>query len=201
VLYEYDLPRRLPEIGAMPKHSALDESLVRFIEAQHVFFVATAPLSADGHINLSPKGLDSLRLLGPQRVAYLDLVGSGVETVSHLRENGRIILMFCAFEGPPRIVRLHGRGRAVEPEDLTWADLAARFPQSVAARSIVVVDVERVSSSCGYGVPQYRYEGEREQMGQWSERKGEEGLRQYKAEHNRASIDGLPGLRLGQPVP
>ena len=173
----------------------IDERLESFITRQRVFFVATAPLGAAGHVNLSPKGLDSLRVLGPRRVAYLDLVGSGIETVAHLRENGRIVFLFCAFEGPPKVLRLHGRARAVQPGDPEWTELAARMPAHESARSIVVADVERISDSCGYGVPLYSFESERSQLPEWAKRKGPEGLRRYREENNRESLDGLPGLR------
>ena len=146
-------------------------------------------------VNLSPKGLDSLRVLGPSAVAYLDLVGSGVETIAHLRENGRIVLMFCAFGGPPKIVRLHGRGEAVEPQDEQYGALRALFPPLPAGRSIIRVAVHRASDSCGFGVPAYSYEGERSQLPEWAARKDEAGLRQYQREKNGASVDRLPGLR------
>src|SRR4051794_24061192 len=123
--------------------------LADFIRAQHLFFVASAPLAADGHVNLSPKGLDTLRILGPRRVAYLDLIGSGVETIAHLRENGRLTLLFCAFAGPPKILRLHGRGVAALPGSPELAALAAHFPERRATRSVIVVDIERMSDSCG----------------------------------------------------
>jgi len=174
---------------------AISDRLRAFIEAQHVFFVATAPSSADGRVNLSPKGLDTLRVLDERTVAYLDFVGSGVETISHLRENGRIALMFCAFAGPPNIVRLHGRGEAIEPSDTRFAALAARFPPADGTRAVILVRVERASDSCGYGVPLYEYQGERTQLGAWAAKKGSEGLVQYQKEKNAASIDGLPGLR------
>jgi hypothetical protein len=173
----------------------IDENLAAWLAAQRVFFVATAPRSDAGHVNLSPKGLDSFAVLGPRRVAYLDLVGSGAETIAHLRENGRVTFLFCAFEGPPRIVRLHGRGDAVEPGDPDWDALAARFPAYPSARSIIRAELVRISDSCGYGVPLYRYEGERSQLGAWAERKGSEGLRAYQRERNRESLDGLPALR------
>ena len=169
--------------------------LRRFIEAQRVFFVASAPLAADGRVNLSPKGTDSLRVLDERTVAYLDFVGSGVETIAHLRENGRIVVMFCSFAGPPQIVRLHGRGDALEPGDPEWAALRARFPGDASARAIVRVRVERASESCGYGVPLYEYEGERAAMAAWADKKGPDGLVKYQREKNAASIDGLPGLR------
>jgi hypothetical protein len=173
----------------------IDDTLAAWLAAQHVFFVATAPRSDAGHVNLSPKGLDSFAVLAPRRVAYLDLVGSGAETIAHLRENGRITFLFCAFEGPPRIVRLHGRGDVIEPGDPDWEALAARFPAYPSARSIIRVELVRVADSCGYGVPLYRYEAERTQLGAWAERKGAEGLRAYQVERNRESLDGLPALR------
>jgi hypothetical protein len=174
---------------------ALDTRLRSFIAAQHVFFVATAPLSADGTVNLSPKGLDSFCVLGPREVAYLDLVGSGAETLAHLRENGRITLMFCAFEGPPKILRLQGRGRVVEPADAEWSELVARFPEYAGTRSIIRVELTRIADSCGYGVPLLQFEGERSQMVAWAEKKGAEGLQSYQLENNQVSLDGLPALR------
>ncbi|MGH0031573.1 MAG: pyridoxamine 5'-phosphate oxidase family protein [Myxococcota bacterium] len=174
---------------------AIDDRNAAFIARQKLFFVATAPLSGEGRVNLSPKGLDSFAVLGPRSVAYLDLVGSGAETIAHVRENGRITLMFCAFEGPPRILRLHGRGEILEPGDDGWDALYARFPDHPAARSIVRVEVERIADSCGYGVPEYRFEKERSQLGQWADKRGPDGLEAYKREHNRTSLDGLPALR------
>jgi len=176
-------------------YEAIDEDLARFLGAQPLFFVATAPLARDGLVNVSPKGLDSFRVLGPTSVAYLDLTGSGVETVAHLRENGRIALLFCAFEGPPRIVRLQGTGEALEPGDAEWEALRARFPDHLGVRSIVRVALRRIADSCGYGVPRLRYEGERDQLRRWCERKGEDGVRAYRASHNARSLDGLPALR------
>ena len=175
-------------------YDAIDDQLARFIEAQHVFFVATAPAGSDGYVNLSPKGLDSLRILDPLTVAYLDLTGSGVETIAHLRENGRITLMFCAFEGAPKIVRLHGRGTVIRPRDAKFAALAARFPSRAGTRSVIRVALERIADSCGYGVPRYRYEGERPQLLDWAERKGPDGIEVYQRDKNARSIDGLPGL-------
>src|SRR3954463_8554191 len=145
-------------------HEQLDDSLVDFIGRQHVFFVGTAPDSPDGHLNVSPKGLDTFRILGPNTVAYLDLTGSGIETVAHLRQNGRITLMFCAFEGRPLVVRLYGKGHVVEPGDGEWAEMITRFPEYPGVRSVVVVDVERSADSCGWAVPLYEYEGERSQL-------------------------------------
>jgi hypothetical protein len=174
--------------------SEIDDQLQTFILAQPMFFVSTAPLAPDGHINLSPKGLDSFRILGPKQVAYLDLTGSGVETIAHLKENGRIILMFCAFQGPPKILRLHGHGRTLEPHSPDFAAFAAHFPAYDSARSIILVDITRVADSCGYGVPLMKYEGERKQLFAWAATKGAEGLVTYRKEKNSRSIDGLKGL-------
>lgn len=176
-------------------HDGIDEALAAFIARQKVFFVATAPLAGDGHLNLSPKGLDSFRVCGPRTVAYQDFIGSGIETVAHLRENGRIVILFCAFEGPPKIVRLYGTGDAVEPGDAGFAELVALFPERRTTRSIVRVHVERIADSCGYGVPVYRFEGERSQLDDWAARKGDEDLERYKRENNARNVDGLPGLR------
>jgi hypothetical protein len=173
----------------------IDERLAAWVAAQRVFFVATAPTGADGHVNLSPKGVaGTFAVLDQRTVAYLDIVGSGIETVAHLRDNGRIVVMFCAFEGPPRIVRLHGRGTAVLPGDRDWEDLAARFTPQRGSRSVIRVAVERVSDSCGFGVPFMSYDGERGQLADWTARKTEEELIEYRAKKNAVSIDGLPGL-------
>jgi len=164
-----------------------------------MFFVATAPLAAAGHVNLSPKGLDSFAVLDGRTVAYLDLTGSGVETISHLNENGRITLLFCAFEGPPKIVRLYGRGEALRPGDDGFDALAARFPAALAAgpgvRAIVRVALSRIADSCGYGVPRMRFEVARDQLLLWADRKGVEGVQEYQRTRNAESLDGLPGLK------
>lgn len=175
-------------------YDEIDERLAAFIESQPVFFVATAPLSATGHVNLSPKGLDAFRVIDRRTVGYVDLTGSGVETIAHLRENGRIVIMFCSFEGPPRILRLHGRGRVAESGTDDFAKLAASFPAYEGARSIIVVDVQRIADSCGFGVPEMTLKGSREQLLEWATRKGSGGLVEYRAEKNARSIDGLPGL-------
>jgi hypothetical protein len=182
-------------------HDVVDDRLKEFCESQPVFFVATAPLAADGHVNVSPKGYDSFRVLGPTTVAYLDLTGSGVETIAHLKENGRITLMFCAFTGKPNIVRLFGRGRAVPAGDPDFGALADRFPEHPGARSVVVVELDRVQSSCGYAVPRMEHVKDRPDLIRWAERKGDEGLRDYWAEKNGSSIDGLPGLEAPAPAP
>jgi hypothetical protein len=173
---------------------AIDESLKQFIQAQHVFFVGSAPLDRRGHVNLSPKGLDTFRILGPTTVAYLDLTGSGIETVAHLKENGRITLMFCTFQGPPKILRLYGQGRAVESHQAEFAELERQFPDYEGKRTIVVVEISRIADSCGYAVPLLRYEGERAQLTAWAGKKGADGLKTYRAQKNQESIDGLPGL-------
>lgn len=175
--------------------ATIDADLAEWIGKQKMFFVATAPLAADGHINLSPKGLDSFVVLDPTTVAYLDLTGSGVETVAHLRENGRIVFLFCAFEGPPKIVRLHGRGEAIEPGQPKFESLRQRFAELPGVRSIVRVQLDRISDSCGYGVPLYKFEGDRRQLLDWMERKGPDAIETYQRDRNRDSIDGLPGVR------
>lgn len=178
-------------------YDGIDERLAGWIESQPVFFVATSPLAADGHVNCSPKGnRQELRVVGPRRVAYVDQTGSGIETVAHLKENARIVLMFCAFEDSPRIVRVHGRGRAVLRGEPEFAELAGVFPRptGIGVRSIVVVDAERISDSCGYGVPVMTFAGHRPTMDQWAERKGSDGIRAYWADKNVASLDGLPGV-------
>lgn len=174
-------------------HPEIDAPLRDFLARQHVFFVATAPASG-GHVNVSPKGLDAFRVTGPRNVAYLDLIGSGAETIAHVRENRRITLLFCAFEGAPRILRLQGDGTIVEPADAGWPALRALFPAGP-ARAIVQVEVTRIADSCGFGVPLFRYEGERTQLPAWMERKGEEGLLDYQRLKNATSLDGLPALR------
>lgn len=163
-----------------------------FIERQHLFFVATAPLSADGRINLSPKGMDTFRILSENRVAYLDFIGSGNETSAHTLENGRITFMFCAFDGPPNILRLYGKGRAVLPGSADWAGVAPLFSSFPNVRQIILADIDMVQTSCGYGVPFYKYIGERRTMYDWADKKGPDGLRQYIQEKNLTSLDGLP---------
>ena len=183
----------------------IDPKLERWIAGRELFFVATAPSGDDGHVNCSPKGpIESLRVLGPRRVAYLDLVGSGAETIAHLRQNGRIVIMLCAFRGPPRIVRLHGRGRCVLPGDPEFDELTTAFEirdaytTGPAQRSVVVVDVERIADSCGYGVPLMEPAGDRPQQALWVERKlaqgGPDAIAAYRAQHNTRSIDDLPAL-------
>ncbi|MGD0987202.1 MAG: pyridoxamine 5'-phosphate oxidase family protein [Candidatus Sulfotelmatobacter sp.] len=174
--------------------TTIDDTTRRFIEAQHIFFVASAPLDATGHVNVSPKGLDSFRILGPTTVAYLDFTGSGVETIAHLKENGRIVLMFCAFQGPPNIFRLHGQGRVIEHYQTEFADLSKNFPPYEHARSMIVVELDRITDSCGYAVPLFEYKGDRDQLQRWAHKRGAEELKVYRERKNRHSIDGLPGV-------
>ena len=175
-------------------YSTIDDTVRKFIETQPVFFVGSAPLDPSGHVNISPKGLDTLRILGPRTIAYLDLTGSGIETVSHLKENGRIVLMFCAFEGPPKILRMHGLGRVIEPGQAEFASLASQFPEHEGKRSVILIQVARISDSCGFGVPLLKYEAQRSQLTAWACNRGPEKLRAYRQEKNSESIDGLPGL-------
>ncbi len=178
-------------------YEQITDDLAGWFAAQPVFFVATAPLSPDGSVNCSPKGnRREFVVLDGRTVAYLDQTGSGIETIAHLRENGRIIIMFCSFEGPPRIVRLHGRGRAVPRDDPGFGELASHFPgaSGVGVRSIITVSLDRISDSCGYGVPLMSFQGHRTTMEYWSTKKGEEGIRAYQAGNNTRSIDDLEGL-------
>lgn len=173
-------------------HESISPELRTFIEGQHVFFVASAPTGPDGHVNVSPKGMDTFRVLGPTRVAYLDLTGSGNETAAHLVQNGRITFMFCAFDDTPRILRLYGTGRAIGPGSAEWAELAPLFPSLPGSRQIILADVSRVQTSCGFGVPLMNFAGHRDALVRWAQAKGEDGLLRYRDQHNRASIDGLP---------
>ncbi len=176
------------------RFASLSPDLAQWWRAQPVFFVATAPAGDGGHVNLSPKGYDTLRVLGPQRVAYLDLTGSGVETIAHLRENGRITLMACAFTGNPRISRIYGRGIVHEAGTSGFDALAPDFPPLPGRRAIIEVDVERVTTSCGYAVPLMDLVDDRDRLTAWAEKKGDDGVVAYRAAKNRESIDGLPGL-------
>jgi hypothetical protein len=192
-------------VGVGKIFDGIDERLGAWIAAQPLFFVGTAPLGAEGHVNVSPKGpIGSLRVLDPHTMAYLDVIGSGAETIAHLRENGRIVIMLCAFAGPPRIVRLHGRGRVVTPDEPRYQELLElgfedpAGPQ--ARRAIIVVQLSRVADSCGYGVPLMSHGGQRPHLPAWAASKvragGEEALTEYKRQNNLRSIDGLPALDL-----
>lgn len=172
----------------------IDSELAAWIGQQRVFFVATAPLSSEGHINTSPKGGEAFRVLGPLEVAYQDYTGSGAETAAHLRENGRIVLMFCAFDGPPKIVRLHGHGTVIAPDHARFAELASLFPFNPGTRAIVHIAVNRVSDSCGYSVPFYDFREHRDVLDRWAANQGPSKLDAYRATNNRSSIDGLPAF-------
>lgn len=169
----------------------LDERLIQFIQRQHLVFTGTAP--HNGRVNVSPKGLNTFRVLTPTRVGYLDVTGSGNETAAHLLENGRITFMFCAFEGPPLILRLYGKGRSVQPHQTEWKELRPLFgPSLVGERQLIIAELDSVQTSCGYGVPLYAFKEERTQLVDWAQRKGPEGVRQYQLEKNMTSIDGSP---------
>jgi len=179
-------------------YPALSDTLMDFIRAQHLFFTASA--TATGRINLSPKGLQTFSILSPTQVAYLDLTGSGIETAAHLKSDGRLTLMFCSFEDAPLILRLYGKGSCVRPEDANWDHMYRLFPPISGARQIIILDIDSVQTSCGFGIPRYTYCGERDDLVTWAIKKGDAGLRQYRAEKNRLSIDGLPsGLKEESP--
>lgn len=168
--------------------------LQKWIEKQKMFFVATAPLSADLHINCSPKALDSLRILNSCTIAYQDLTGSGIETIAHIQENKRILLMFCAFTGPPKIVRLHGYGEAITPNHEDFEDLNSQFPHKRGTRAYVRIQLNRISDSCGYSVPLYEFVKDRDVLDKWVHAKTDEQLEEYRRAKNTKSIDGLQGL-------
>lgn len=170
---------------------AISDTHRTFIAAQQMFFVASAPLSPTGHVNMSPKGLDCFRVLSPNRVAYLDLSGSGNETSAHLRENGRITLMFCAFAGPPNILRLYGHAETVLPGSGQWDELRPLFGEYPGARQIIVAAISRVQTSCGFGIPNYDYVGQRETLIRWAKTKDDDEFETYWSERNGESIDGL----------
>jgi len=177
-------------------YEALSDPMINWIQKQQLFFVGTAPLSEAGHINISPKGLDTLRILSPITLAYLDLTGSGIETIAHIRENKRVVLMFCAFEGAPKIVRVHGQGKIYQPGDTDFETLIRHFPSYRNQRAIIHITATRISDSCGYGVPLYAYEGQRDVLDKWAASKSDEAIQSYQAQKNATSIDGLPGLEV-----
>ena len=176
------------------EYTEIDAGIQRWMARQHVFFVSTAPLQGDGYVNCSPKGLDSLIVLGPYQLACLDLGGSGIETVAHVKENARITIMMCAFDGPPKIFRFYGNGSVVEPHDDAFASLVGKFPDAPSVRNIIVVDVHRIYDSCGYGVPLYKFRKQRDSFDNYLADKSEEFLQNYRRERNVQSIDGLKGL-------
>lgn len=172
----------------------IDATLAAWIAAQPMWFVATAPLEPDGRVNVSPRGHDSLTILGPHRAGWVDYTGSGIETVAHLRQNGRTCLMFCSFDRRPRVVRLHGRGSVALPGEAAFDEVTARTPDHPSIRAVITVDVERISESCGFGVPVMELSEERDLLRASAVKRGPDGLAAYRAERNAASIDGLPGL-------
>lgn len=175
----------------------IDEKLSDWIRAQHIFFVGTAPFGAEGKVNVSPKGMGgTFVILGPRTVAYLDYTGSGAETIAHLRENARIVIMFCAFDGPPKIVRLHGTGRVLLPGDAEFAKLRPAFSKdrTTGQRSIVVAELSRISDSCGYSLPLMDFREDRDILDKSQERRDEDYFKDYQRKHNSLSIDGLPGI-------
>ncbi len=176
-------------------YEVIDERIKRWIAAQPVFFVATAPVSAAGHINCSPKDGKSIRVLDGRTLVYVDLIGSGVETLAHLRENGRIIIMMCAFAGAPVIMRFHGIGEALETDHPDFEVLKALFDAKRGVRSFIRIRVDRISDSCGFGVPEMEFKSHRKLLNNFYERKGEAKLTEYKLEYNSKSIDGLEGIR------
>ncbi len=176
----------------MADHDHITDELRDWMAAQPVYFMATAPLAAGGHVNLSPRGLDTLRVADPRRVVVLDLTGSGNETAAHLAENGRVTVMLCAFSGPPRILRLYGSGRVVAPGAPDFADLCALFPPLPGVRQIFDIAVRRVRTSCGFGVPLMDFRGQRAELVEWAQKKGPAGLAEYRRRRNAVSLDGLP---------
>ena len=175
-------------------YTEINQEMVLWIRQQPLFFVATAPLEADGHVNCSPKGGDALRIIDPVTVAYQDLTGSGAETIAHLRQNGRIVFMFCAFEGPPKILRLYGQGEVMLAQHADFPSLSASFPENPATRAIIRVKLTRISDSCGFGVPLFDYLGPRDTLNKWAEAKGLSKLQEYRQNKNERSIDGLPAI-------
>ncbi|MCQ3803822.1 MAG: pyridoxamine 5'-phosphate oxidase family protein [bacterium] len=175
-------------------YQSIPNHLATWIEDQPMFFVATAPSGEVGHINLSPKGLDTFRIVDSRTVAYLDLVGSGAETIAHLRQNGRIVVMFCGFDQPRRILRIWGEGSVLYPGSQGHSDLALTFPDIPGSRSIIRVDVQKVGTSCGGGVPLMEMVSQRDFLPVWAEKKGPDAMWEYQKKHNTHSLDGLPAM-------
>jgi len=176
------------------EYTVIEDRIQKWMERQKMYFVATAPLAGDGLVNCSPKGLDSLRVLSPTEIAYVDVGGSGIETVAHVKENRRIVIMMCAFDGPPKIFRFYGRGAIVEPEAEEFREILAQFPLQPAARCIVRVHVDRIIDSCGYGVPLYEFKSHRESLPNYFEKLTSQEIETYRQQNNLASLDGLAGL-------
>ena len=173
-------------------HDSIKPAHKEFIEKQHIFFVSTAPLSSDGRVNLSPKGLDCFRVLSENKIGYMDLISSGNETSAHTLENGRITIMFCSFEGAPNILRLYGKGYTVLPGTVDWQTYSPNFKLYPSTRQLIIADIDLVQTSCGFGVPLYDYAGERDIHFDWAEKKGADGLFEYVQQNNLKSLDGLP---------
>ena len=173
-------------------HDEISDVHQKFISEQRIFFVSSSLLDEDSHVNLSPKGLDSFRVLSPNRVGYMDLISSGNETSAHMLDNGRVTIMFCSFEGPPNILRLYGTGSTVLPDQPEWEELAPNFEIHPSTRQLIVANISLVQTSCGFGVPLYEYKGERDVHFKWAEELGETGLNAYRNKHNLKSLDGLP---------
>jgi len=176
----------------------IDSDLADWLVQQRLLFVATAPLASQGLINCSPKGIDTFRIISPTEVAYLDLTGSGIETASHVKENGRIVFMFCAFAGPPKIVRLHGMAQVLLPSERDFEEHRGRFSDFPGVRAIVRARLTRISDSCGYAIPRYKFVSDRDTLVRWADSKGPEKLKQYRADKNARSLDGLPGIPAGK---
>lgn len=173
-------------------YEQIDDKIREFIAAQKMFFTASAPLSGEGRINLSPKGIDTFRVLDEKTVCYLDLTGSGNETSAHVKENGRLTIMFCSFAGAPLILRLYGQGEIIRQNSEKWHDLSKNFDEFPGARQIIVLNIESVQTSCGFGIPLYEYKEDRTMLLDWAKNKGDEGVENYRREKNQTSIDGLP---------
>lgn len=172
------------------KRAEITEQLKEFIQRQRIFFVGTA--DCNGRINVSPKGMDTLRVLGTNRVVWLNLTGSGNETAAHLQRNDRMTIMFCAFEGAPLIVRLYGHAKVYHPGDLRWAPLIRLFPALIGSRQLIDLTIDLVQTSCGMAVPYFEFKADRDQLRKWAERKGDAGIKAYWKEKNRLSLDGKP---------
>ena len=171
-------------------YTELDEKLREFIESQKIFFVGTAPV--EGRVNVSPKGMDSLRILNSSQLIWLNLTGSGNETAAHVLEQPRMTLMFCSFEGKPLILRVYGKARAIHARDEEWAEWSALFPEYPGARQIFLLDVDSAQTSCGFAVPNYQYQEDRGELVDWTEKIGDDGVKNYWKKNNQTSIDGKP---------
>jgi len=176
------------------EYTEINSGLQKWIGRQHMFFVSTAPTASDGLVNCSPKGLDCLRVLDPHKIAYADTGGSGIETLAHLKDNGRITLMMCAFEGPPKIYRFYGTGIPIEPHEADFEALAGEFGDMPAIRNIIVINVERIIDSCGFGVPMYSFEKHRDSLGNYFAKQSDADILEYRRTRNSRSLQGLEGL-------